>query len=120
MAKAVNPGEMTTRVTILSLTAGVDSDGFPTETWGSVFSYNGNPVPVRCKWVNAHGTDVFLNMQLDLKDVATLTMRYSPLINQRCRVLHEDDPNPYEIISIDNVDDSRAWMEIKVKRLVIA
>lgn len=120
MSKMANPGEMTTRITILSLTAGVDTDGFPTETWGSVFLDGTTPIPVWCKWVNAHGTDVFLNMQLDLKDVATITMRYSPLINQRCRILHENDTDPYEIISIDNVDDSRTWMEIKVKRLVVA
>ena len=112
---------MTTRVYILGLTASVDADGFPAETWGSVFvDSKEDPVPVWCKWVNAHGTDAYRNMEMDLRDVATLTMRYSPLINQRCRVLHENDPDPFEIISIDNVDDSRAWLEIKVKRLVTA
>ena len=121
MAKSANPGEMKTRIIVQALHAGVDADGFPTETWESVFlDSEGNALPVRCKWVNAHGTDVFLNMQLDLKDVATITMRYTPLINQRCRILHESDPKPYEIISIDNVDDSREWLEIKVKRLVVA
>lgn len=115
MAKTVTAGQMRTQITVKRLTSGVDADGFPTETWEPVFS-----APVRCLWVNAHGSEVFEHLRMDLKEVATITTRYSPLIDVRCRIWHESDPLPYEIISIDNVEDARRFLEIKVRRAVTA
>jgi hypothetical protein len=50
-------------------------------------------------------------------------MRYSSLVNERCRIWREadtQDKDAYEIVSIDNVGDRREFLEIKVKRLVVA
>lgn len=104
---------MHTRITVKSLTTGIDADGYPTEAWTDVFGGK-----VWCNWKNAHGTELYDTMRLDLKEVATITMRYSDKVNERCRVWRGTDE--YEIISVDNVDDARQWLEIKVKRRVVA
>ena len=115
MAKQALAGEMRTKITIEVKKSGVDADGYPTEGWIDVFGKQ-----AWCKWVNAHGAEIFDHMRLDLKDVATITMRYSALVNAECRIWRENDDKPYEIISIDNVDDARKFLEIKVKRMVKA
>lgn len=113
--KSARIGDMHTKITVKSLTTGMDADGYPTESWTNVF---GGTNQVWCNWKNAHGTEVFDAMRLDLKEPATITMRYSDKVNVRCRIWRGADA--YEIISIDNVDDARKWLEIKVKRLVVA
>ena len=72
------------------------------------------------KWVNAHGTEVYQSMNLDLREPATLTGRYSSLITPQCRITKVGDPEPYEIISIDDVENRHQWLEIKVQRMVSA
>lgn len=111
--KSARIGEMHTKITVKALTPGMDADGYPTEKWTDVFT-------VWCNWKNAHGTELYETMRLDLKEVATITMRYSDKINQRCQIFRESDTEPYEIISIDNVEDKRRFLEIKVKRRVVA
>jgi SPP1 family predicted phage head-tail adaptor len=66
------------------------------------------------KWVNAHGTDVFTAMQMQLREPATLTMRYHKDINTKLIVYKGTDA--YEVISVDDVEERHAWMEIKVQR----
>lgn len=124
MAKEAKSGEMRTRITVQALTTGIDAEGFPTEEWTDVFGGE----KAWCKWVNPHGTEVYEHMRLDLGDAATITMRYTPLIDVRCRIFKdyepvggpEDDEKAYEIISIDNVEDMRKILEIKVRRVVKA
>lgn len=70
-----------------------------------------------CKWVNAHGYEVFQTMQLEIREPATITTRYSPkLLDPKLVVYKASDPMPYEIISIDNVEEQNEWLEIKVQR----
>lgn len=113
--KSARIGEIHTKITVKSLTTGMDADGYPTEAWTDVFGGK-----VWCNWKNAHGTELYETMRLDLKEVATITMRYSDKINQRCQIFRESDTEPYEIISIDNVEDKRRFLEIKVRRRVVA
>ena len=75
---------------------------------------------VRAKWVNAHGTDSFVALQMKLREPATITCRYSPKIKVDQVVYRGDDPKPFEIISIDNVEERNQWLEIKVQRKVQA
>ena len=44
-------------------------------------------------------------------------MRYSPLVKRDQLIYRENDPDPYEIISLDNVGNRREWLELKVQRL---
>ena len=107
--KTARIGEMNTRITVKSVVYTINANGIETETLTDVF--NGL---VWCAWVNAHGSEVYDNLRLNLNDVATVTMRYSSLVNEKCRVFK--DGNEYEILSIDNVHDGRRRLELKVRR----
>lgn len=111
MAKFVNPGALRTPIRFIRIDRTEDSDGYPTETEVDVFG-----APVMCAWVNVHGNEVFTAMQMQLREPATLTTRYSPLINQKMLIYKGDDPDPYEVISVDDVDERHVWLEIKVQR----
>jgi len=117
MAKKANPGELRTAVYVEKCIETQDQDGYPVRTWVNVF---GEGQRRHCKWVNVHGTETYEAMRLGLREPATLTMRYSPLITQQCRIIKAGDPEPYEIISIDDVENRHRWLEIKVQRTVSA
>ena len=99
MSKFANPGELRTPVAFKHSVRSTDGMGFP---------------------VNAHGTEVFETMQLQLREPATLTMRYSPKITEQCLVFKNGDSRPFEIVSIDNVEERNRWLELKVQRKVEA
>lgn len=111
MAKYANPGALRTPVRFIRIDRTNDADGYPTETEVDVFGQ-----PVMCAWVNVHGNEVFTAMQMQLREPATLTTRYSPLINQKLLIYKDSDTDPYEVISIDDIDERHAWLEIKVQR----
>jgi len=111
---------MSTLIIVAALAdAAVNENGFTTKTWEPVFEE-----PVYCLWVNQHGSEVYENMRLGLKDPATLTLRYSPKINERCRIWRAGEPqteeNAYEVVSIDNVREGRRFLEVRVRRVVKA
>lgn len=133
MSKSANAGELRTPVYFFEIERTVNANGFPTETTKDVFSG-----PVMCKWVNAHGSEVWSAMQLNLKNPVTLTARYSPKINERLIVYRGSEyaeaqteitdaakkaalaKIEYEIISVDDVQNRHEWMEIKIQRKVSA
>ena len=120
MAKSALAGEMRTRIVVKSLTVGIDEDGYPVERWDPIFTE-----PVRCLWQNAHGNEAYEAMRLDLKEAATLTMRYTPKIDVRCRIWRlpedpEDETKAFEIVSLDAVEQRGAFLELKVRRTVTA
>ena len=118
MAKSSRIGQRNTRITIKKLTVGIDADGFPTETWEAVFSS-----PVWCMWVGAYGQEVFENARASETGNATVNMPYSSLVDNRCRVWKNNDPqddeHAYVIVGEPNVID-RKELEFKVKRMVSA
>ena len=114
MAKRANAGDLRTLIIVERLNEAQDADGYPVREWVNVFGQG----EYRVKWVNAHGTEVYESMSLDLREPATLTGRYSPLITPQCRITK--DGEPYEIISIDDVENRHQWLEIKVQRTVSA
>lgn len=109
MAKYANAGELRTPIKFAEKVQAIDADGYPAEVEKVVLT-------TKCKWVNAHGTEVFSAMQQQLKEPATITMRYAPLVNQKLILYKGDDKDPYEVISVDDVEDRHKWMEIKVQR----
>lgn len=114
MSKAANAGELRTEVYFIRNSRTKDGEGYFTDEEINVF---GDGVPCMCKWVNAHGYEVFQTMQLQIREPATITTRYSSkLLDPKLIVYKADDPMPYEIISIDNVEERSAWLEIKVQR----
>lgn len=114
MSKSANAGALITPVYFKKIVRTTDAEGFPTETEKNVF---GRDVPAMCKWVNAHGSESWRTMQLELREPATITTRYSPLLDDPGLIVYRGaDTRPYEVISIDNVEERRAWLEIKVQR----
>jgi len=104
-------GKLKTSITIKSVTNGTDVNKTPTCSESTV-------LVAKCLWQNAHGTETVDNMRLNLGELATITMRYSPLVNERQLVYKGSDP--WEIVSIDNVEQRNRWLEIKVKRVIPA
>ena len=113
MSRNANPGELRTPVRFCSVTRTTDSESYYHDTEAQVLE-------TWAKWVNAHGNDAFSDAVMKLQEPATLTLRYSDLIQPDQLVYKGSDPKPWEIISIDNVDERGFWMEIHVKRLVSA
>ena len=115
MAKRANAGSLRTAVNFVRVDREQDDDGFPVETEVNIFGG-----PIYAQWVNAHGSEVYQAAQLQLREPATITVRYSPLINKKLRAYRVGDAAPYEIISVDNVEQRGVWMEIKIQRMEVA
>jgi len=114
MSKSANPGELRTRCTFVRKVE-TYVDGFLQTTEENVF---GTGKTVGCKWVNAHGSDVYTSHQMEMRGAATLTTRYSPLLKDPTLIVYrEADTAPYEIVSVDDVEERHAWLEITVRRL---
>ena len=122
ISKRADAGELRTLVYFKRIERTTDDEGFPKEKEVNVFGQDsdGRDLPAHVKWVNVHGYDVFTAVQLKLKEPATITMRYFPEISADMVVYKGTDPRPYEIISINNVEDRSRWLEIKVHRKVAA
>ena len=117
MAKQANAGELRTLVYFRKVIKETDEEGRArVREEGVFYDSAGREVPVHCKWVNAHGAEVFSAMQLQLRQPATLTMRYSPRIQPTMLVYKGRDPVPYEVISVDDVEDRHRWLEVTVQR----
>lgn len=113
MSKSANAGELRTPVRFCKITRVPNSKGIPEKREENVFGGNKT---VMCKWVNAHGSESFTAMQLQINEPATLTCRYSPKITPDLIAYKGDDKSPYDVISVDNVEERGRWLEIKVKR----
>ena len=113
MSKNANIGELRTLIKVKKIVRINNSNGIPVEDEVDVFA----GYPVYCKWVNAHSNEIWDAMQLQLRDPATITLRYSSILDDITLIIYRgDDPHPYEVISIDNVEQRNVWLEIKVQR----
>ena len=111
MSKYANAGELRTAVYFKRIIEDDDTHPPPEE---NVF---GEDVSVLCKWVNVHGTDVWSANQLHLRGRATLTLRYSPKLEDVTLIVYRaGDPSPYEVVSVDNVGQRNEWLEIAIQR----
>ena len=118
MAKSANPGELRTVIEIHDYPPDVrDTNSNVVRNWYNVF---GDGVATRCKWVNAHGNEVYDALAMELVEPATLTLRYSGKVTTTCRVIRKTDGAAFDIISVDNVENRNRWIEIKVRRAVSA
>lgn len=110
MSKTSAAGELRTSVTFKKVTRVINSNGFPTET-------ETVELTTWCKWVNVHGNESFKQDTLLLNEPAILTTRFSPkLLNPTLLVYRGSDTKPFEIISVDNVEERNHWVEIRVQR----
>lgn len=118
MAKRISAGDLRTRIYIRKTVKHVDGEGVAGMREVSIFT-DPPDRPERvyhCKWVSAYGVEAVAAMQFQIEEPATLTMRYSPLIQPDQLIYKLGDPVPYEIISVNDVEDRHCWLEVKVHR----
>lgn len=119
MALSSTTGNMSSKVYVKRLVESVDADGYPVKTWTDIFSSF-----VWCYWINASGAEVDQYDSVDLKENATITMRYTNKISVRDRVWlygdTQDDEHAFEIINVNNAKNQRRFLELKVRRVVEA
>lgn len=121
MAKSAGAGELRTRIYVLDRPLDergeerLDSGGYPADEPVNVFGAGRGRW---CRWVNAWGREVYEARQAGVTEPATLTLRYTDKITTTCVIYRGRDPRPYEVISINDVDNRHAWLEVKVQRSV--
>lgn len=119
MARSAGAGELRTKIMVFDLPRDehgeveLGPDGYPASEPVNVF---GEGKTRYCKWVNAWGTEVYTARQAGVTEPATLTLRYTPLITTTCIIYRGTDPKPYEVISVNDVENRHAWLEVKVQR----
>jgi len=119
MAKEARAGELRTRIYVRKSVKKTDADGVASgQKEVSVFAPDGQGRERvwHCKWVNAYGTEALTAMQLQIQEPATLTMRYSPAIQPDHLIYRIGDPVPFEIVSVNDVEERHRWLEVKVRR----
>lgn len=112
--KNINPGDLKTPIRIERAVSEKNLNGFQEKSQKNIFGEN---AVVHCKWVNAHGNEIYSASTLNLREPATVTVRYSPLVNANCVIFKRNDKKPFEIISVDNIREMNKWLELKVQRV---
>ncbi len=116
MSKSANAGDLRTMVQIKRRVVVTNDNGFDTETYQNVY---GDGKYVRCKWVGNHGSEVFSRDSYTERRTATITMRYSQLADDgRLVVFLYGDPDPWEVVNVDNVQQRNEWLEISVEKRI--
>jgi len=117
MALSTTTGAMTTKVVFKKQENGFDADGFPVTTWVDIFSSF-----VWCYWINAAGTELDEYQSTDLKENATLTLRYTDKISVRDRVYvygeEQTEENAWDVIAVNNGKRANKFVEVKVRRVI--
>ena len=123
MRPSIDAGALRTRIQVFDLPRGQDGspalndNGYPIQEPVNVF---GEGRSVHCRWVNAHGSEVYDAKQAGVTEPATLTLRYTPKITTTCLIYCGKDPRPYEVVSLNDVEDRHAWLEVRVQRKAAA
>lgn len=119
MAGRADAGALRTQIQILRVPKDEDGqpardrDGYPVEEPVNLF---GKDKYLHCKWVNAHGSEVYEARVASVTEPATLTLRYVPGVTTDCIVLRRGETRPYEVISVNDVEARHIWLELKVQR----
>lgn len=114
MASKATPGELRTRILVLTPTDHMDAEKYSNTTYENIHPDNRS---IRCKWVTAYGMESVQAQSIGLTDVATLTLRYNPKITNDCIIKRVDNGKCYEIVGPANdVKDAHKWLEIRISR----
>ena len=106
--RAVNPGELRTRIYLESETVSAETGGFGQKSWSTLAA-------VWAKWKNPHGQESLQASLLGAEAPATVVIRYYAGLDRTCAVRKGTDR--YEILSIDNIEERNEYMELKVRRM---
>ena len=115
MAKRSATGKMNTSIKIVRQTPDVLNDEGMLVNDGEIIVAD-----TKCEWKNAHGTEVIEALRLGQKELATLTFRFHYDVTSDCILYKFGDDKPYEILSIDDVENRHEWIEMKIARMTKA
>lgn len=116
MAKKAHIGSINTKIYVKRPEHQKNPDGSREELLVNVFGEGGYRY---CAWKNMHGRDRVEAYKFGLGNLATLTMRFSPLITPECLIFTSDTENrsdAWKIEDVDDVENRHAWIEIFIKR----
>ena len=119
MSKRANAGELRTRIQIKRRNVVTNDNGFDDDvTYENVYC---DGQYVYCKWVGNHGSEVFSRDSYAERRTATVTMRYSPLADDgKLVVFLYGDPDPWEVVNVDNVEQRNQWLELSLQKRIRA
>ena len=120
MSKRANAGELRTMIQIKRRVVTTNDNGFDEETYENVYG-GGGETYVYCKWVGNHGSEVFSRDSYAERRTATATMRYSELADDgKLVVFLYGDPDPWEVVNVDNVGQRNQWLELSLQKRIPA
>ncbi len=103
-----------TYVDLRSPTGAPQAGGFKSVAYASIL-----PGHIRAIWENAHGSEAILAAGQQYVDPATVTVRYRSGLTPKLRVyLRGDESRPYEVISVNDIENRHEYVELKVRRAV--
>lgn len=103
--KISNPGEMRTQIKLKRRSI-TKASGFQSITPVIVAT-------VWAKWVNVHGSEVWAAQAAQVKEAATVLIRYREDVDTTCII--EKGGQDWEVVSVDNIQERNEYLEIKVK-----
>lgn len=106
--KTTNPGEMRTKITLEERKLDKDAGGF-------LRPVVGRQIDTWCRWVNAHGNELWLADAAGAKKTATLLIRYQKDLNETWQVVYRGQA--WEIRSIDNIRERDEYQELHVSMI---
>lgn len=106
--KVINPGELNTSIVLEERRIEKDASGFPRPVVGRQIS-------VWCRWINAHGRELWQADAAGVNAPATVLIRFQAELDETWRVIYRG--KTWEIRSIDNLRERDEWMELKVVRV---
>jgi SPP1 family predicted phage head-tail adaptor len=108
---SVRLSDLRTRITLQEPVITTDAGGAQKAGWRNA----ANPI-VWARWINAHGQEVVSSDALKFGQRAVVTIRYRADLQTTWQVL-KDGSEPWQIISIDQVQGRNAWTELVVERV---
>lgn len=107
----VDVGELRTSITFQSPTISKDAGGAQKPTFANVST---NPT-VLSRWINDHGQEAVQSGAATSAQRATVTVRHRTDIQTTWQVLKDNEA--WQILSVDQVQGRRRWVELRVERV---
>lgn len=107
----IKVSDLRTRITFQSPTLAKDAGGAQVPTYVNIAL-----IPsVWAQWINDHGQESVSSEAVTSAQRATVRFRYRSDVQTTWRVMK--DAEPWQILSIDPVQDRNRWVELRVERM---
>jgi SPP1 family predicted phage head-tail adaptor len=124
MIKPINPGDLRTRITLLSRSLVQDTGGFQTPRYTTLAT-------VWAKWVNVHGQETWLAQTAQAEQAATVTIRYRSGVDATIAIAKGTysvtnalpsvfTGGVFDLVSFDDIQEGHRYIEMKLKRVMEA